>query len=116
RRTGSRLIAQPVQAMFDKPPAPLADRRLVHLQAGRDILVCRTFGAAEHDPSAQRERLGRAAPTGKRAQSPPFRLTENQSRQPPTRHRPLPVVPPEESDTADEIEDIVNFRFGTLER
>jgi hypothetical protein len=66
--------------MLYKAPPPFADRRFVHLEASGNLLVLRAFGAAEHDPSPQRERLSRAPPTRKRGQFAPFRLTESQSR------------------------------------
>jgi len=87
------LVAQTVQAILDKTPAPLANGRLVHLKAGGNLLVLCALGAGKHDPSPQRERLSRIAADRQRTQLSAFRLTQHQIRQPPARHRPLQLAP-----------------------
>src|SRR5260370_31673878 len=77
RRAGSRLVTQPLHAMLYKAPPPFADRRFVHLETSGNLLVFRAFGAAEHAPSPQRERLSRTPPAPRRGQFAPFRLPDS---------------------------------------
>jgi transposase len=62
RRTRAGLIARAVEAMRDKAPAPLTDRRRIDLKPRRHVLVLRAFGARQHDPDPQG--LCRAASSG----------------------------------------------------
>jgi hypothetical protein len=67
----TRLVVQAVHPALDKTPTPLADRRSIHAQVGRYILVLAAFRAGQHDPRPKRERLSRLAP---RRQAPQFQL------------------------------------------
>jgi hypothetical protein len=50
RRTGARLVIQPVQALADEPSAPFTNGDLRHPQPFRDDLVVDALDARENDP------------------------------------------------------------------
>ena len=52
-----RLISQPVQAPREEPVTPLADRRRIHSQIRRGLLVRRSVRARQHDLGPQRQCL-----------------------------------------------------------
>jgi hypothetical protein len=48
------FIAQTVEAMLDKAPAPLADRSPIDLKPCRYRLILCALGASQHNPGTQR--------------------------------------------------------------
>jgi len=69
-RTGSPgpgRVHQPVEPVNRETVPPLADRDRIAAELGGDLRVrAVTRGAGQHDPTAQRQRLGRAVPPGQR--------------------------------------------------
>ena len=63
RATWPRLIDQPVQPATHEPTSPLGDRLRPDPQPLGPGLVGRAFRARQHDPAAQRQRLGGGGPT-----------------------------------------------------
>jgi hypothetical protein len=63
RRARPRLIEQAVQPLHEKSPTPLADGLLLHPRLARDGGVRLARGAREDNARAQRDGLGRRAPT-----------------------------------------------------
>jgi hypothetical protein len=115
RRARARFVAQPLEAPLDKPTAPFANRALVHPEMSGNLLVLLTFGAFKDDTCPQRQRLRRASPRRQRSQLRLLCLRQNQSCKSSSRHRSPPKGPAsDESDTAAQIGNTVNFRFGTI--
>src|SRR5215204_1585014 len=72
RGTRTRVVMEPVEAAFDEPSTPLADRRPMHTETRRDLDIAAALRAGQHDAAPQRQRLRRGMPS-----SPPrqrFRL------------------------------------------
>src|ERR1700694_3555872 len=59
RPARTRIIDQPVQPQLAKPRAPLPDRRGSHPHGLSDLAIGHARSALQHDPRAQRQRLGR---------------------------------------------------------
>lgn len=58
RAAGSRLVQQPVDAIVQKPTAPLADHALADPEFGRHLLALQAIGAAQYDTAPLRQRPG----------------------------------------------------------
>ena len=56
RRTGPRLVVQPLEAVLQEPVAPLADRSGGDVQLARHRFVVTPSGASQHDARAGAER------------------------------------------------------------
>jgi hypothetical protein len=89
RRSRPRLIVQPVHAALDKTPAPFAHSCPVQAQSGRHFYVLAAFGAGQHYPGPECERLRRLATRRQRLQLCPLVIAEPQGRKFPDRHQIL---------------------------
>jgi hypothetical protein len=67
-RPGARLVMQTVHAPLHKTPPPLAYRRPVQAQLGRNFLVLTAFCAGQYDPGSQSQRLPSLPPRRQRLQ------------------------------------------------
>ena len=76
RRTGTRLVGQPLKPVLHKPGPPLADGDLVDPQQLGDRGVGVTLGAGQHDPRPQRQLLRRLRPTSPPLQRLPLLIGE----------------------------------------
>src|SRR5439155_10316838 len=88
RRTRTRLVDQPIETPFEKPAAPLPDRRLVHIEFRRHRHVVRAARALQHDPRPLRQRMRRLRPPRPPPQRLAFLVSERQRllRTTPTSH------------------------------
>src|SRR4029453_16142349 len=80
----------PPQPAGHKPRAPLAHRRQRHAKIRGDLLVRRTCCACQHDPAAQRQRLGALGTPRPARQRLALLISQNQRRLRP----PCPRHPP----------------------
>src|SRR4029453_13827984 len=85
-----RLGAPPPRRAGHKPRAPLAHRRQRHAKIRGDLLVRRTCCACQHDPAAQRQRLGALGTPRPARQRLALLISQNQRRLRP----PCPRHPP----------------------
>src|ERR1051325_6479384 len=67
RLAGTRLVVQAIDAPLGKATSPLANRRSIAPQLGRDLLTLLTVGRSQHDSASQGEGL-----CALRAPSPPL--------------------------------------------
>ncbi len=52
RRTGTRIITQPVETPGYETPTPFPDRRGMHPDQVSNVVVGRTIGTRQHDPAS----------------------------------------------------------------
>jgi hypothetical protein len=78
RRTGARLVIQPVQARANEPAAPFADGHLRHPQPPGHNPVVDAFGTRQNDPGTTRQLRRRARAMGQRVELHAFVGRENQ--------------------------------------
>jgi len=89
RRSGTRLVVKPVDAMLGKAPTPLADGVLVGVERLSDRLVRYPVRRREHDPRPPRQSLCRSTAAGQTYELSPLRSRQgNQNRNLP--HGPCP--------------------------
>ena len=83
RPSRTRLIRQPLDALLQEAPAPLADRVLVHAEFGCHRLVGQTVCAAQDHAAAIGDRARDPAASSLTLKIRPFFIAQNQDR-----HRP----------------------------
>jgi len=94
RATGTRPIAQCLDAISDKTAAPLADRLLRNPHSFRNNPTVDPFRAFEHDPCALREALTRLPTPDVASEHLSLLIEQGQFRlwSPPSSHRRLRII------------------------
>jgi hypothetical protein len=87
RRTGARLVVEPVHAALREAVAPSADGVSAHADLLRDLLVLKSTRRGQHNARSLRNRLGRAVLARERRQLALLRLIEYD------RYRSAPLCP-----------------------
>ena len=78
RGAGSRLVGQPVEAVFQEALPPLADGGDVDAESGGDVFVVSALGTSQDDPRSGGQPLGALGSTGPGVELLSFVVAEDQ--------------------------------------